>query len=147
MTDQTRDSAQSNLLSRLARAPAADVKALAERLLPELEARGSLGVTQNRTGLVMLSYRDTVQGTVFHLGEVLVAEAQVSQGDTLGYGVLLGRDLEAALGMALIDLAWQTGVSATQIQDFLETARQDQALEDGVLASQIEATRVQMETF
>jgi alpha-D-ribose 1-methylphosphonate 5-triphosphate synthase subunit PhnG len=147
MTDQTRNSDQANLLSGLARASAADLKALAESLLPELEARGSLGVTQNRTGLVMLPYRDTVQGTVFHLGEVLVAEAQVSQGDTLGYGVLLGRDLEAALGMALVDLAWQTGVGAARIQAFLETAQHEQALEDSLLAGQIEATRVQMETF
>jgi len=54
---------QSAVLSLLCRAPAEEVKALADQMLPALVKLGSLEVVHNRTGLVMLPYRDTVQGT------------------------------------------------------------------------------------
>ena len=62
------------LLDVLARADVARLMALAETLLPLL---GAVEVVQSRTGLVMLPMRDTVHGTDFHLGEVLVAEAHL----------------------------------------------------------------------
>lgn len=89
-------------LSALARADDAALKAAAERLLPDL---GTIEVLTSRTGLVVLPLRDTVKGTDFFLGEVLVAEAHIRAGAVEGYGLRRGRDLEAAMAMAVLDAA------------------------------------------
>ena len=148
---------QQMALALLSRANADQVKALANGLLPELTRLGSLEVIQNRTGLVMLPYRDTVQGTQFFLGEVLVAEGHVrftansdSRLETRvaeGYGAMLGRDLEAALSVALIDLCVQLGVNPSSVAVFLEHEKTVQDNADDMLWRKVESTRVQMETF
>lgn len=104
MTDkgrgQPRDHAQ--VLAVLARARPAPLKELAERLL---DTMGELQVIENRTGLVMLPMRDSVQAVDFHLGEVLVSEAHIRDGaGNVGYGMVTGRDLERAMAMAVVDL-------------------------------------------
>jgi alpha-D-ribose 1-methylphosphonate 5-triphosphate synthase subunit PhnG len=138
---------QGAILSLLCRAPAPAVKALADQILPTLAQQGSLEVVHNRTGLVMLPYRETVQGVLFHLGEALVAEGQVRQAGFTGYGACLGRDLEQALAVALLDLAVQQGVGLDKIRPFLaEESLRQQTLQDQLLRK-VEATRVQMETF
>ncbi len=138
---------QAQSLNILTHAPAPQVKALADELLPALEQSGNLEVVQNRTGLVMLPARDTVHGTLFHLGEVLVAEAEVRQNSFVGYGAVLGRDLEQALAVALLDLAWQTEIAPERLSQFLEAAHSAQLAAHNLLFSKVEATRVQMETF
>ena len=135
----------SETLEILTHAPAADLKRLADELLPLLEV--GLSVAQNRTGLVMLPCRDTVHGTLFHLGEVLIAEARVERDGLTGYGAVLGRDLEQALAVALIDLAWQARIDAERIAAFLEMQSAAQRHAHDTLFQQVEATRVQMETF
>jgi alpha-D-ribose 1-methylphosphonate 5-triphosphate synthase subunit PhnG len=138
---------QTTLLETLALAPANAVKTLADELLPKLEARGQLEVLENRTGLAMLPYRDTVQGTLFHLGEVLLAEGRVRLNELEGYGAVLGRDLEHALAMALTDLAWQSSVGVERIEGFVRAAQAAQLEAQDALYRKVEATRVQMETF
>ena len=138
---------QSQILNILTQAPASAVKALADELLPWLEQHAPLEVSQNRTGLVMLPYRDTVQGTLFHLGEVLVAEAEVRQAGLIGYGAVLGRDLEQALAVALLDLAGQAGIGTERLEVFLEAAQSQQSQAHSQLFAKVDATRVQMETF
>ncbi|OYX01263.1 MAG: hypothetical protein B7Z15_19725, partial [Rhizobiales bacterium 32-66-8] len=54
-------------LNILARARPEPLKALAESLLGRL---GVITVIANRTGLVMVPMRDTVENVDFHLGEV-----------------------------------------------------------------------------
>lgn len=132
------------LLDVLARAETAPLKALAEELLAPL---GEVEVLVSRTGLVMLPMRDTAQGTAFHLGEVLVAEAHVKGGDQEGYGMRRGRDLEAAMAMALVDLAVARGLAHPAISAFYEVEAARQAAEDDARLRDIEATRVDMETF
>ncbi|WP_291431222.1 phosphonate C-P lyase system protein PhnG [Deinococcus sp.] len=138
---------QSEWLSTLTAAPATEVKTLANTVLPQLAAQGELDVVHNRTGLVMLPYRDTVQGTTFHLGEALVAQGQVQQGDFTGYGVVLGRDLEQALAVALLDLALQQDVAKERIFAFMRDAQAEQRQVTDLLLRKVESTRVQMETF
>lgn len=147
LKDQKASPDNSAVLSLLCQAPAEEVKALADQMLPALVKLGSLEVVHNRTGLVMLPYRDTVQGTRFHLGEALVAEGRVRQGALTGYGACLGRDLEQALAVALLDLACQQRVEAPRLRAFLngQAARQ-QAAQD-LLLRKVESTRVQLETF
>ncbi|MQQ06922.1 phosphonate C-P lyase system protein PhnG [Epibacterium sp. SM1979] len=132
------------VLSVLARSASDQIKAFAETLLPLL---GPLEVLQSRTGLVMLPMRDTAQGTAFHLGEVLVSEAHVKCGDHQGYGMRRDRDLEAAMAMALVDLALDAGIAVAQCQAFLADQQARQQAEDHETLCRIEATRVDMETF
>lgn len=134
-------------LEVLARADAARLRDLGEALIPLL---GAVEVLRSRTGLVMLPMRDTAQGRAFHLGEVLVAEAHVRSSRSAwveGYGMRRGRDLEAAMAMALADLALALGPARDRVGAFLgdEAARQAEA--DDRAMREVEATRVAMETF
>ena len=131
-------------LSVLARADAGRLKALAEPLVGLL---GDVEVLENRTGLVMLPMRDTAQGTNFHLGEVLMSEARIAAGGEEGFGMRRGRDLEAAMAMAVVDLAVALDISREACLAFAadEAARQTSADRDTL--RRVEATRVDMETF
>lgn len=129
-------------LSALARAEDAPLKAAAEAVLPRL---GDIEVVASRTGLVMLPMRDTVQGTDFFLGEVLVAEAHIRAGGAEGYGMVSGRDLERAMAVAVLDVARALGLPGAADFASAEAARQAEA--DRETLRRIEATRVDMETF
>lgn len=147
MFDQGDDPAQpfdhARLLDILARADAVRLAALAEGLLPGL---GPVEVVQSRTGLVMLPLRDSVQGTDFHLGEVLVAEAHIRAAGSEGYGMVVGRDLDRAMAMAVVDAA--ASLSQTpEIRAFLHHEAAEQAATDAARLREVAATRVDMETF
>lgn len=142
MFDRSHSENHGPLLTILARADAARIKALAEVVLPALS---TIEVVTSRTGLVMLPLRDTVQGTDFFLGEVLVAEAHLRAGDVEGYGMITGRDLERAMAMAVLDAARAQGHAA--VLDFVAQEASVQQAEDEARLRQIEATRVEMETF
>ncbi len=131
-------------LSILARARVEHMTALAESLIDRL---GPIEVIHSRTGLVMLPMTDTVQGTDFHLGEVLVAEAQISAEGAKGYGMVSGRDLEQAMAMAVIDVAGARGLAEPEITALLDSEAAHQAATDASTLRAIAATRVEMETF
>jgi alpha-D-ribose 1-methylphosphonate 5-triphosphate synthase subunit PhnG len=95
----------------------------------------------------MLPMRDTVQGTDFHLGEVLVAEANLRATGCEGYGMVLGRDLERAMAMAVVDAATACLGQTPAISAFLHSEAAAQAAADTACLQAIEATRVDMETF
>lgn len=135
---------QTDYLSILTNIPAERIKLFADDLLPQL---GHVDVLQNRTGLVMVPNMDSVQGSVFHLGEVLVAEAHVRLGTQEGYGAVLGRDLAQALAVAILDAALQADMCAPDIMDFIQAEAAKQAEAEEFLLRQVEATRVEMETF
>lgn len=131
-------------LDILARARPDRLKALADVLLdlmPDIE------VLASRSGLVMLPMRDTARGVDFHLGEVLVAEAHLRAGAAQGYGMVVGRDLERAMAMAVVDAADALGLSEGRIDAFLADEAAAQADADAARLRRIEATRVEMETF
>jgi alpha-D-ribose 1-methylphosphonate 5-triphosphate synthase subunit PhnG len=132
------------LLSTLTRAPAGAVKAFAEDLLPELEP---VEVLRNRTGLAMLPMRETAQGASFYLGEILLAEAHVRAAGAEGYAACLGRDLEQALALALIDAAHRAGVAGPAIVAFARAQAAAQAEEEEELAREVGKTQVDLETF
>lgn len=54
-----------------------------------------------------------------HLGEVLVAEAHLKLADAEGYGMVVGRDLEHAMAMVLIDAAAVVLANAILLGDSL----------------------------
>ena len=132
-------------LNLLARARPEGLKALAESLLDGL---GEITVITNRTGLGMVPMRDTVENVDFHLGEVLVSEAHIADGNgRAGYGMITGRDLERAIAMAVIDLALAIQPTSDPITQFLATERAHLAQLDDARMRRVEATRVEMETF
>lgn len=129
-------------LSTIARAAPDRLKPFAESILSRL---GQIEVLASRTGLVMLPFRDTVQGTDFFLGEVLVAEAHIRAGTVEGYGMVTGRDLERAMAMAVLDAG--RALSLPEIMAFVAREAAMHEAEDVALLRRIEATRVEMETF
>ena len=135
---------QNEYLSLLSRAPVDAVKSFAEKIMPEL---GIIEVVRNGTGLVMLPMVDTVQATNFYLGEVLVAEAQVRLMGHEGYAACLGRDNQQALAIAIIDAACVLRVLQEAIAAFIQTQAEYLAETDEQLLRQVEATRVELETF
>lgn len=140
---------QSDYLSTLTSIPPERLKPFVDSLLPHL---GQIDVIANRTGLVMVPSTDTVQGTHFHLGEVLVSEAHVRlvavNGVALeGYGACLGRDLEQSLAIAILDAAIQCDVKKAAITNFVQAEATLQREADDKYLRQVESTRVEMETF
>jgi alpha-D-ribose 1-methylphosphonate 5-triphosphate synthase subunit PhnG len=135
---------QNRCLSVLSRAEPAVVKAFAEGLIPSLEP---IEVLENHTGLVMLPMQEPVKGEYFYLGEVLVAEARLKAVGVDAYGACLGRDILHALALAIIDAAWQSGISAHQVEEFVVAQENILARQDEDLLRAVEATRVDMETF
>lgn len=136
-------------LSILSRAPAHDVIALADGILAHLS---DVRVIQNRTGIVMLPYRDSAKGVTFHLGEALIAEAHVqvvlpSGREVEGYGACLGRNVRHALAMAVLDAALRGGVEVERIEAFVAAQAAALDAQDAALVAKVEATRVMMETF
>jgi alpha-D-ribose 1-methylphosphonate 5-triphosphate synthase subunit PhnG len=133
-------------LSVLSQAPAEKVKALADELLARF---GAIDVLENRTGLTMLPYTDSVKGITFYLAEVLIAEARVRLNDhnTEGYAACLGRDTQQALAIALLEAALRANVCRAEIEAFIAEQATELAAQDNQLLQQVETTRVNLETF
>lgn len=133
------------MLTTLARARPDRLKAMAETLL---DGMGDITVLANRTGLVMVPMRDSVGQVDFHLGEVLVSEAHITgPRGHVGYGMVNGRDLERAMAMAVIDLHVAAAGESDALATFLAEERAHALREDETRMRQVEATRVEMETF
>ena len=131
-------------LDVLARADADALRATAEAILDDI---GDVEVVHSRTGLVMMPVRDPVQGAAFHVGEVLVAEAHIRAAGQEGYALRAGRDLEAAMAMAVVDCALQAGIRTGDCHALIDAEAARLAAEDAASARRTEATRVAMETF
>jgi len=132
-------------LGILARSRPERLKALAEAVL---DGMGDIRVITNRTGLVMVPMRDTVENVDFHLGEVLVSEAHIADAaGHVGYGMVTGRDLERAMAMAVVDLHLAMTGSTGDVAGFLVEESAHLRSEDELRMRQVEATRVEMETF
>ncbi len=136
---------RSEALGTLTKASSENVQELAEAALTMLD---DIQVIKNRTGLVMLPYTDSAQGTAFHLGEVLVAEAHIrSTTGEEGYGMVIGRNLVQAMALAVLDLCIASNIMIDEISAFVSKEAQKQADADTDLLKQVQATRVDMETF
>ncbi len=132
-------------MTALTQTPAENLKVFADQVLLDIRR---IEVLENRVGLTMWPMRDPVKGTDFFLGEVLMAEACVRIGGEVdGYGACLGRDLEQALGIAVLDAAWRAGIAAARIEAFAVEQARLQAEADERLLKQVEATRITLETF
>jgi alpha-D-ribose 1-methylphosphonate 5-triphosphate synthase subunit PhnG len=127
----------------LAQAPAAAMLELAEAVLAEADI---VVTTAPRVGMVMLRLREPVDGAVFNAGEVLVTEAQVAWGDHRGYALRLGREPEAALAAAVLDVAVEAGhpLTPTLLAALTDMASAEQARQ-AMLWQAVAPTRVSFE--
>jgi len=153
MTSNQAFTDQSVYLSILTATPAQEVKYFVEALLARLSAvQVAVQVINSRTGLAMLPFTDSVKGITFHLGETLLAEAHVRVGDQGGYAACLGRDLEQAIALALLDAILQSNAVTAKAEQpailaFVAAAAQQQQAQEMALLHKVEATRVELETF
>ena len=60
---------------------------------------------------------------------------------------VLGRDLQQALAVAVLDTAVQSNLCVDKIMAFVRAEATTQAAAQELLLRQVEATRVEMETF
>ncbi len=137
---------QAEILSILNNSNSEAIKTFTDGLL-ELPEFQDLAVLENRTGLAMLPAVDSAQGTTFHLSEVLLSVARVKLRKSEGYNAVLGRDLEQALAIAILDAALAEEIQTKQILEFVEAQKLLLDSSDNFLLAQVESTRVQMETF
>ncbi len=142
-TDPTHSALE--VLSVLCQARPAPVKALAEHLIPDLEP---ITVLKSRTGLVMIPYTDAVDGVPFHLGEVTACEVHLTViGGAEGYAMCMGRDLEWATALAVIDAALAVGHERAAILALTKQEAEYLAAQEAQTLRAVAATRVDMETF
>ncbi len=99
-----------NRLEILAQADAAVLLLLAEEILATSEAEV---IKQPETSLLMARANDSVTGSPFNLGEILVTESEVRLGNHIGYSLIMGEESERALAAAVIDAALEGGHAST----------------------------------
>ena len=91
----------------VAHAPLERIKEFANRCLEGAEAEVK---SPPKPALVMARVRETVDGEVFNLGEVLVTSCEVFLDGESGWGMVMGDDPERALCAAVLDAANARGV-------------------------------------
>ena len=131
--------------SALAVADPTSVRALAERVL---ETAGEVEVLRGPTAATMLvELTESVQHQRFYLGEVVVSEASVSVDGCRGDGVVIGRDLERALAVAVCDAAADAGVLADEVAALVEESEAAAAASRQEQADTVASTRVSFEVI
>jgi phosphonate C-P lyase system protein PhnG len=96
---------KARLLAAVSVAGSEELAAVLDRIWPMARFRVRQAA---RTGLVMFTIRDPF-GTPFHLGEVLVSDAEVDLDGHTGYGAVCGEEAEAALLLAAVAAAERSG--------------------------------------
>lgn len=118
-------------------------------LLDDLWASGRFVILQApQSGLVMAGVRDPFD-TPFHLGEVLVSQAEVLCDNQPGWGAVCGDEPEKALLLAAVEAADRSGdktliVSLCQFIQDLETKKNEQ---EAMIAGLTAATQVRFEAM
>ena len=84
-------------------------------------------VSPPRPSLVMARVRETVDGEVFNLGEVLVTNCEVTLDGEPGWAMVVDHDPERALSAAIVDAASRReggGWLQAELQELLAEARE-----------------------
>ena len=99
-------------------------------------------------GLVMVEMREPARKTRFYLGEVLVTEAKAQVAGTAGLGIIAGDRPDDARKLAIIDAAFNAGLSETATWiDALEKEGLRLEREKQARATRLLETRVSFETM
>lgn len=100
------------------------------------------------TGLIMMSAMDSFE-TDFHLGEVLVTEAEVRCGEYRGYGMVIGEDPDRAVARAAAEAVWAAPnhLFRKRLNRFLRTEAGKLGKRREKESERIAGTRVRFETM
>ena len=136
---------KARLLAAIAAAEADEVAAMLDRLWSLGEFRVQRAP---RAGLVMVTVRDSFD-TPFHLGEVLVSEAEVVFDGHSGYGAICGDEPERALLLAAVEAAERSGRSGVLggIGEFIRKLEEKHGEERACSSRLAAATAVRFESM
>ncbi len=136
---------KARLLAVIAAAGIDEVAAMLDRLWSLGEFRVQRAP---QAGLVMLTVRDPFD-TPFHLGEVLVSEAEVVFNGHSGCGVICGDEPERALLLAAVEAAERSGRAAVlgEIGEFIGGLEKKHAQERARFSKLAAATAVRFESM
>jgi phosphonate C-P lyase system protein PhnG len=136
---------KARLLAAIAAAEADEVAAMLDRLWSLGEFRVQRAP---RAGLVMVTVRDPFD-TPFHLGEVLVSEAEVVFDGHSGYGASCGDEPERALLLAAVEAAERSGRSSVLggIGEFIRKLEEKHGEERACSSRLAAATEVRFESM
>jgi alpha-D-ribose 1-methylphosphonate 5-triphosphate synthase subunit PhnG len=115
-------------------------ESLSQRLAERYEIKM---IQEPETCLIMMPVKDSVENSMFYLGEILITEAVVDLGGTQGYGFALEDRPEHALACAVIDAALSHGVQeSTEIRLLLEQQKSEIEQKTMLEKRMIASTRV-----
>jgi len=98
--------------------------------------------------LVMLKARESVKNSLFYLGETLATECMVAFENTKGYALVLGDDFKKATSIAVIDGAFNAGVSEKdEIIDLLLSLQQEQKRKNEAQNAKILTSKVSFDVM
>lgn len=128
--------------------PRADKKKLCELAEKVLEDADLQVIKKPTPGMIMMRCRDNAHDCIFNFGEVLVTEAEVKIGDSLGYAMVMGMEPEKAIACAVLDCAVEAGHPlASEIISMLKAEEQKLKKEKMRIWKEIETTRVDFEVM
>lgn len=139
---------------RMKAGKANSVLARADDRTIERLARGVMETNQGitvikapQTGLVMMRAQESVENTVFNLGELLVTECTVTRGEgEIGWGLCRGENPDRAFHLAVLDLAWEhVPEQRRELEAALTAIAAHAGQEDAVLSAIVDRTRVRFE--
>lgn len=100
-----------------------------------------------RAATMLVELTESVRSQPFHLGEVVVSEAQATVAGHLGHGQVIGHDPQRALAAAICDAAAEAGVLSDEIEHLVARTEQRIRQQRADRAHRVAATRVSMEVI
>jgi len=110
-------------------------------------AYGTTVVAGPRTATMLVELVESVQDQPFHVGEVVVSEAEVTVEGHPGHGLVVGHDVERALAAAICDAAGEAGVLPAEIEALVAASEQQVEQERAARAERVAGTRVTMDVI
>lgn len=108
---------------------------------------GTTVVAGPRAATMLVELVESVQYQPFHVGEVVVSEAEVTVDGCTGHGLVVGHDVQRALAAAVCDAAGEAGVLTKEIEALVRTTEQRVERELAARAERVAGTRVTMDVI
>lgn len=122
---------------------------LPKELAHQIENNHSLEmITKPQGALTMIKMRETAKKTLFYLGEVLVTECKVKVNEQVGIGIVIGIEEDLAYQLAVIDAAFESGLS--EINEWIPLLEEEEQRIEAAKkrdAAVIQKTKVNFETM
>ncbi len=139
---------RNNFYPELANAPEETICRLAEIVLAEYPGGQVKVFSGPQAGLVMLRANESVAGSLFNAGEILVTEVRLELDGQFGYGVTLGNSPRRAMAAAIVDAALRIeGPLARRLTGELEQIRLELQADRRRLQNLVATSKVEFETF